>query len=220
MWKWCMKIYNGYPDEVVIDGVETTVHDVNRMLLSLMWDKRLSDGDKGYLLCQYRTERQRYLDAQYEMTEENRKLLAVQEQKLSDEIENCEVHLERLKQRELEKKAQGVRSAKRIAYHLEIDNRALEEGEPYNTEEVELWDYLFSENCTLWSWGVSYNSVEVREEEESRLDWRKNLTRMVQPGKKEESSFKTLECLKKKYGVAWQDVQKIQHFRLTIQMEY
>ena len=70
MWKWCMKIYNGYPDEVVIDGVETTVHDVNRMLLSLMWDKRLSDGDKGYLLCQYRTERQRYLDAQYEMTEE------------------------------------------------------------------------------------------------------------------------------------------------------
>jgi len=215
-----MKIYNGYPDEVVIDGVETTVHDVNRMLLSLMWDKRLSDGDKGYLLCQYRTERQRYLDAQYEMTEENRKLLAVQEQKLSDEIENCEVHLERLKQRELEKKAQGVRSAKRIAYHLEIDNRALEEGEPYNTEEVELWDYLFSENCTLWSWGVSYNSVEVREEEESRLDWRKNLTRMVQPGKKEESSFKTLECLKKKYGVAWQDVQKIQHFRLTIQMEY
>ena len=90
MWKWCMKIYNGYPDEVVIDGVETTVHDVNRMLLSLMWDKRLSDGDKGYLLCQYRTERQRYLDAQYEMTEENRKLLAMQEQKLSDEIENCE----------------------------------------------------------------------------------------------------------------------------------
>lgn len=112
MWKWCMKIYNGYPDEVVIDGVETTVHDVNRMLLSLMWDKRLSDGDKGYLLCQYRTERQRYLDAQYEMTEENRKLLAMQEQKLSDEIENCEVRLERLKQRELEKKAQGLRSAK------------------------------------------------------------------------------------------------------------
>ena len=220
MWKWCMKIYNGYPDEVVIDGVETTVHDVNRMLLSLMWDKRLSDGDKGYLLCQYRTERQRYLDAQYEMTEENRKLLAMQEQKLSDEIENCEVRLERLKQRELEKKAQGLRSAKRIAYHLEIDNRALEEGEPYNTEEVELWDYLFSENCTLWAWGVSYNSVEVREEEDSRPDWRKNLTRKVQPGKKEESSFKTLGCLKKKYGVAWQDVQKIQHFRLTIQMEY
>lgn len=120
MWKWCMKIYNGYPDEVVIDGVETTVHDVNRMLLSLMWDKRLSDGDKGYLLCQYRTERQRYLDAQYEMTEENRKLLAMQEQKLSDEIENCEVRLERLKQRELEKKAQGLRSAKRIAYHWKL----------------------------------------------------------------------------------------------------
>ncbi len=220
MWKWCMKIYNGYPDEVVIDGVETTVHDVNRMLLSLMWDKQLSDGDKGYLLCQYRTERQRYLDAQYEMTEENRQSLTIQEQKLSDEIENCEVRLERLKQRELEKKVQGLRSAKRIDYHLEIDNRTLEEGEPYNTEEVELWDYLFSEKCTLWSWGVSHNSVEVRDEEESSLDWRKNRTRMVQPGEKEESSFKTLECLKREYGVAWQDVQKIQYFRLTIQMEY
>ena len=31
-----MKIYNGYPDEVQIDGTETTVHDVNRMLLSIV----------------------------------------------------------------------------------------------------------------------------------------------------------------------------------------
>ena len=211
-----MKIYNGYPDEVQIDGTETTVHDVNRMLLSLMWDKRLIDPDKEYLSRHYRTERQQYLDAQDEMTEENRQALQAVEQKLSDEIQHCEARLKRLKQRELEKKAKGMRSAKRIHYYLEVANYSPEENESYNSEDIELWDYLFGENRLSWHWGLDYGSTIVEEREE-QCRW-KNRIRTAQPIDKE--TFKELNALKEKYHVAWQDVQKIKNFMLTIRLEY
>lgn len=211
-----MRIYNGYPDEVHIDGTDTTLHDVNRMLLALMLDERLTDADKEYLTRLYRIERQRYLDAQYEMTETRRRVLQQIERKLADELHGCEARLNRLLQREREKKSQGLlRPAGYIHYHLEVANYAPEENESYSSEEVELWDSLFCENRLSWHWGLEWGTVAVDDGQQYRREGRVKTMRTA-----DHASLRNLTAIKEKYHVAWQDIQKIKHFMLTVRLEY
>ena len=64
-----MKYYKGYPEEMKVDGQAVTLHDIERTMLSLYWDKTLCEGDKSHLMDQYKEERMRYLDNIYQPTE-------------------------------------------------------------------------------------------------------------------------------------------------------
>ena len=57
-----MKYYRGFPEGVKIGEEGMTLHDVERIMLSLYWDEKLNDGDKDFLMDLYKEERMRYLD--------------------------------------------------------------------------------------------------------------------------------------------------------------
>jgi len=79
-----MKTYRGYPAEVHIDGKEMAVHDVERLILALYWDKEIPEGDNDWLTSCYKRERQRWLDTEFIRNEENTKRIEQVAQMLTD----------------------------------------------------------------------------------------------------------------------------------------
>ncbi len=205
-----MRTIKGYPKEIEIGVDGATLHDVNRLLLALMWDHELSNEDKHCLETSYRRERQRYLDGLYEMTDERREALLKLERRMAAEIRNCDLRLERMEAREKEERDKGMLFARNIRYHLEIENFSWEDFG--STDELELMDLLYSEDRLSGYWGITDGvTIYDKDEESSRDQYRQD---------KPEEELPTLNMLRNKYTVAWQDIEKIKKFRLTIVMDY
>ena len=75
-----MRYYKGYPEEMKIDGRTVTLHDVERTMLSLYWDKFVCESDKTWLMDKYKEERMNYLDANFSFIDGNRRRLKKVEQ--------------------------------------------------------------------------------------------------------------------------------------------
>lgn len=104
-----MKYYKGYPEEIKVDGQAVTLHDIERTMLSLYWDKTLCEGDKDHLMDQYKEERMRYLDSIYQPTEVDQLQLKKVERLFTDSKERMENVCQRLIKTELQKKSKDKR---------------------------------------------------------------------------------------------------------------
>ncbi len=209
-----MQLIKGYPKDIHIDDVEVTVHDVNRLILSLNDDMYVTQKEKDELKTIYLEERQAYLDKIFNMTKEKKANFLELEKRISEEIEDCRERLERMKIREEEKKENGEAYATNIEYHLQIDN--------YNrnifdfSETDELQDVLFEEDKFYSLWGFKCEKTTCGENEEDNFD-----DYSFKPkGTKAEENLYNINRLKEIYNVAWEDIEKIKGFMLTIKFKY
>ncbi len=208
-----MRIIKGYPLEINIDGVKVTIHDVNRLILSLYEDMHITPKEKDELKEIYLQERQAYLDKIYHMTEEKKALFLELEKRLSEEIEDCRARLERMKIREEEKKNSGEAYATNIEYHLQIAN--IRRNFDFS-EADDIQDALFEEDKFNPFWGFRYERTTCGEDEE---DNSYNYSSKPAETKADENLY-NINHLKEKYIVAWEDIEKIKDLMLTIKFIY
>lgn len=210
-----MKYYKGYPEEMKVDGQAVTLHDIERTMLSLCWDKTLCEGDKDHLMDQYKEERMRYLDSIYQPTEAGRLRLKEVERLFTNAKERMENVCQRIIKTELQKREQGEKAAHELSLHLEVWNLEETEDICYSDEESDLWDVLFGEEREYFPyWGLMSNHVYISEGElkEYRHPKRYDTTT--------DEEEEPLSQLKKAYKLGWQDILKITRFYLTVNLEY
>ncbi len=193
-----MKTIKGYPINIHIDGTRVTLHDVNKLLIMLSKDENVSEAERNDWGEMYREERQRFLDKLYDETTHKKNILLKLEQRLAKEINTCVHRMERMKAREEERKKQGLEYAKDIVFHLEIDNIY---GAGYSEEDEELFDVLFEEYRFLSNWGIP-------------------CTETISTDETDKSAFPLLSKLREKHIVAWQDIEMIRKFQLTVDYIY
>lgn len=210
-----MKYYKGYPEEMKVDGQAVTLHDIERTMLSLYWDKTLCEGDKSHLMDQYKEERMRYLDNIYQPTETDQLRLKEVEHLFANAKERMENVCQRIIKTELQKREQGEKAANKLSLHLEVWNLEDTEDICYSDEESDLWDVLFGEEREYFPyWGLMSNHVYISEGElkEYRHPKRYDTTT--------DEEEEPLSQLKKAYKLGWQDILKITRFYLTVNLEY
>ena len=210
-----MKYYKGYPEEMKVDGQAVTLHDIERTMLSLYWDKTLCEGDKSHLMDQYKEERMRYLDNIYQPTETDQLRLKEVEHLFANAKERMENVCQRIIKTELQKRKQGEKAANKLSLHLEVWNLEDTEDICYSDEESDLWDVLFGEEREYFPyWGLMSNHVYISEGElkEYRHPKRYDTTT--------DEEEEPLSQLKKAYKLGWQDILKITRFYLTVNLEY
>lgn len=203
----------GFPEEIVIGEGGMSVNDVERLMLSLDGEKSLMKYRREWLMGYYTKERQKYLDERYEMTPERRnRLLEVERMmwKSRDEIEPlCKLHVER----ELRKQKRGIRIPTRIGYHLEVGNT---EVEGLSDVEIDLFNLLCAEDryCSHW-WGYEYSYYDFERGQYVLRRRQEEARQMDQDG-----FTYGFHSLKDNYGLAWQDMERITCFWLTVDYCY
>lgn len=210
-----MKYYKGYPEEMKVDGQAVTLHDIERTMLSLYWDKTLCEGDKSHLMDQYKEERMRYLDNIYQPTETDQLRLKEVEHLFANAKERMENVCQRIIKTELQKREQGEKAANKLSLHLEVWNLEDTETLSYSDEENDFWNILFGEEREYYTyWGLMSNHVYISESElkEYRHPKRYDTTT--------DEEEEPLSQLKKAYKLGWQDILKITQFYLTVNLEY
>ena len=216
-----MKYFKGYPEEMKVDGHEITLHDLERTMLSLYWDKTLCDTDKDYLMDSYKEERMRYMDNEFQPTEANRLRLKEVEQLFIDGKQRMEHTHQRIAERELQKSKQGQSAAREVISHLEVWNLENTESVSYTDEECDFWDILFGEERTYWSqWGLMTIHSYISEDELKESYTRKTPKRNYIPKEKEDENSNLLQQMKEAYKLAWQDILTIAQFYLTTELSY
>lgn len=209
-----MKYYKGYPEEMTVDGQKVTLHDIERTILSLYWDKTLCEGDKSYLMDQYKEERMRYLDSIYQPDEAGRTRLKEVERLFAGAKERMENVCQRLIKTELQKRAQGQKAASELWLHLEVWDLEDTETLAYSDEECDFWGILFEEERDYYpSWGLMSSHVYINEDELKES----HRPKFYAPRDEED---KPIDQLKKAYKLGWQDIMKITRFNLTVNLEY
>ena len=206
-----MKYYKGYPEEMKVDGQAVTLHDIERTMLSLYWDKT---GDKSHLMGQYKEERMRYLDNIYQPTETDQLRLKEVEHLFANAKERMENVCQRIIKTELQKREQGEKAANKLSLHLEVWNLEDTETLSYSDEENDFWNILFEEERDYYPyWGLMSSHVYISESELKEYHCPK-----FYASRDEED--KPIDQLKKAYKLGWQDILKITQFYLTVNLEY
>ena len=223
-----MKYYKGYPDEMKVDGLNVTLHDLERTMLSLYWDETLSESDKDYLMDKYKEERMRYLDGEFLFDEENSGRLKEVERLLENAVQRMGNVCKHLAEREVLKCEQGLRVAVGLRSHLEIGNLDDTEDVCYSDEERDLWGLLCREEQEFdFYWGVVYGSIPL-EQYEQNVSMEQCVCHKTACGigsymkaDKEENGFSRDFCeMKEVYCLSWKDMMKISRFSLTIELVY
>lgn len=199
-----------------IDGKETTVHDVERLILSLYWNKNISERDNDRLSNDYKRERQRWLDSQFQHNEENTKrlnevskMLAAADKRLRDTAETFVT----------EQSARGEQGAKCMTIHIEIEDQLGGPSEGITDEDAELWDALCNEDRYHDPhWGFRCFKVDLTEKKVKLIDllWWKRAHQGNEPSETIEQRFSTI---RERYFLAWQDIIRIPRFVMTVEME-
>lgn len=223
-----MKYYKGYLDEMKVDGLNVTLHGLERTMLSLYWDETLSESDKDYLMDKYKEERMRYLDGIFQFDEQNRQRLKEVERLFEKAMRRVEDVCKRTEEREAQKRIRGQGTAVGLRSHLEIGNLDDTEAICYSDEEQDLWRVLCGEDRDFDPyWGVACGSIsfERNEQNESRKQYVSQKTvcggRSCMKADEGENGFGREFCeMKEAYRLAWEDVMKISRFSLTIEMVY
>lgn len=216
-----MRYYKGYPEEMKIDGRTVTLHDVERTMLSLYWDKFVCESDKTWLMDKYKEERMNYLDANFSFIDGNRRRLKKVEQLWINARQRMENLSQRMGEREQEKFRRGERSADQLRVHIEVWNLEDTEEVSYGDDERDLWNICFSEDRNYHSyWGFLCESIGIHEKENTTYV-RPHVSPLSADCKDWPAS---LDCdflrLKAHYQVSWQDMLKISRFYVTVDMHY
>lgn len=216
-----MKYYKGYPEEMKIDGQAVTLHDAERTMLSLYWDKFVCESDKTWLMDKYKEERMNYLDANFSFIDGNRRRLKKVEQLWINARQRMENLSQRMGEREQEKFRRGERSADQLRVHIEVWNLEDTEEVSYGDYERDLWDICFGEDRNYHSyWGFLCESIGIHEKENTTYV-RPHVSPLSADCKDWPAS---LDCdflrLKAHYQVSWQDMLKISRFYVTVDMHY
>lgn len=220
-----MRYYKGFPEEVKIGERAMTLHDVERNMLSLYWDEKLNEGDKDFLMRQYKRERMRYLDETFQLTADKTQALKRVETLWQEAQKRMETTKKRLVEREVEKMKQGKLAARCVRLFLEIGNLEDAEEVNYSDEENDLWGILCGEDRRHdLFWGIDWTSEDIATYEQ-RKDWENS--HKPQHGRKEQTANSTLETfdkdflrMKERYLLAWSDISRITRFDLTVNMCY
>lgn len=209
-----------------VDGQEVTLHDIERTMLSLYWDKNISESDKDHLMDQYKEERMRYMDSIFPFTETNRKQLEKAEALFIQAQQRMEEVRQHLLETELQKRKQGLKAAQRFALHLEIWDREDTEERCYSDEECDLWGVLCGEEHRYTPfWGVMKDHVYVNEKEleDNNLPQQRLRNPILEDRLKEKQTNglgKDFCYMKESYKLSWQDMTQISRFTLTVKMYY
>ena len=224
-----MKYYRGFPEGVKIGEEGMTLHDVERIMLSLYWDEKLNDGDKDFLMDLYKEERMRYLDEVFPDTVAELQRLKEVEAIYLEAVQCMETTKTCMAERELQKMKQGLPAADSIHLYLEIGNLEETEERCYSDEEQDLWGILCGEDRRHnWFWGVDRCSANIKNYEEVEAR-RQMLLEQNAPRKKEgdkvplsgkQSLDKYFLQMKEKYYLAWTDLMRITRFDLTVKLCY
>jgi len=210
------KTYRGYPAEVHIDGKDMTVHDVERLILSLYWDKEIPEDDNDRLMTDYKQERQRWLDGLFVRDEENTSRIEEVARMLTAAYDRLKETAETFVTEQL---AHGDESAKRIVIHIEVDDQLGGQSEGITDEDAELWDALCNEDRHHYDyWGVYCFSVDLNDKRMKMRDllWWKDERMGKEPN---ETAEQQLSTLRERYYLAWQDIIKIPRFIMTVEIE-
>lgn len=212
-----MRYNRGFPEEIVIGENGMSVGDVERLMLSLDHDDSLGEIDNSVLMRTYKQERQKYLDEHYEMTPERRSRLQEVERMMWEKYDNmeklCKLHVEQ----EKKKQQQGVRIPNHIDYHLEVDNTV---AEGLSDAEIDLFDLLCAEDryhCAVWGWKHINYSYSFNSDNYTQSD---NPLGRDEREIGEDGFTNGFHSLKKMYTLAWQDMENITDFRLTVDYWY
>lgn len=216
-----MRYYKGYPEEMKIDGRTVTLHDVERTMLSLYWDKFVCESDKTWLMDKYKEERMNYLDANFSFIDGNRRRLKKVEQLWINARQRMENLSQRMGERKQEKFRRGERSADQLRVHIEVWNLEDTEEVSYGDDERDLWNICFGEDRNYHSyWGFLCESIGIHEKENTTYV-RPHVSPLSADCKDWPAS---LDCdflrLKAHYQVSWQDMLKISRFYVTVDMHY
>lgn len=223
-----MKYYNGYPEELLIDGRTITLHDVERAMLSLYWDKNIRQADRNQLMDTYKEARMQWLDSCFVFTEADRRRLHDVEQLYLDALRRLENVCRRLTDGELAKSRRGEKNAARLLLHLEVWNLEDTPNLSYTDEDCDLWDVFFGEDRDFDPyWGIVCESVYIDEERQTSSHYSRFLGSYA-PSLENQASQETQPGafsadflhLKKHYKVSWQDLLKISRFNLTVDVSY
>ena len=202
-----------------------TLHDLERTMLSLYWDKNLNDGDREFLMKGYKEERMRYMDSLFAFTEEHRRRLEEVEKLYLETVRRMEAVVDRMTRREVQKRKQGAVSAKMVRANLEIGNLEDTEEHCYSDEEMDMWGILCGEDREhLLFWGIQYRTESVDSYEEEKERWSMPARLRIadeetcpDAGTRFTSEFRTLKDSRK---LAWEDLIRITRFDLTVRLHY
>lgn len=201
----------GFPEEITIGEGGMSIDDVNRLMLSLDGERCMTRFRRHDLMHYYAVERQQYLDERYEMTPERKeKLLEVERLmwKSRDEMEALHrLHVEQ----EQRKRKQGIRIPAKICYHLEVGNVEIED---LSDVENDMFNLLYAED-RYWSmnWGYEYSYYDFEKEEYiPPRHWCENVH--------QDGFTHEFHSLKDRYCLAWQDMEMITRFWLTVDYCY
>lgn len=212
-----MKTYRGYPAEIHIDGKETTVHDVERLILSLYWDKEIPENDNDRLSTDYKRERQQWLDSQFVWSEENKQRLQEVAKMYEMAFKRLQTVAETIAKEQL---SHGDEAAKSIVLHTEIDDQLGGQSDGITDEDAELWDALCNEDRDRDPyWGIYCFKIDLTDRKasfEDRIWWRKT----PKDDKQLEPMEKRFSNLRERYFLAWQDIMRIPRFIMTVDVEY
>lgn len=220
-----MRYYKGFPEEVKIGDGKMTLHGVERNMLSLYWDEKLNEGDKDFLMRQYKRERMRYLDETFQLTADKTQALKRVETLWQEAQKRMETTKKRLVEREVEKMKQGRLAARHVRLFLEIGNLEDTKEVNYSDEENDLWGILCGEDRRHdLFWGITWTAEDIATYEQ-RKDWENS--HKPQHVKKEQAANRSLETfdkdflkMKERYLLAWSDISRITRFDLTVHMCY
>lgn len=224
-----MKYYKGFPEEIKIGEGGMTLHDVERLMLSLYWDEKLNDRDKNFLMDLYKEERMHHLDEAFACTADELRKLKDVESIYLEAVQRMEATKARMAERELQKMKQGLLAASNIYLYLEIGELEETGGQCYSDEELDLWSVLCGEDRRHnWFWGVNRCSANIKNYEEAEARRQKLLEQSASqkkvadkvPQSGTESLDKDFLHMKKKYCLAWTDMMRITRFDLTVKLSY
>ena len=218
-----MKYCNGFPQTMVVGENGVTLHDLERAMLSLYWDKELNDGDKEFVMERYKEERMRHLDGLFAFTEENRQRLEEVEWLYLEAVRRMDGIVDRMAMREARKKEQGRMAAGFILANLEIGNLEDTPDHGYSDEEMDLWGVSCGEDRQhLLFWGVRYRTVYVDDygkDRNMREQPHRPRTAAADPGA-EACLGRDFRELKDSRKLAWGDLMRITGFDLTVRLRY
>lgn len=196
---------------------ESSLQEVERLMLRASESKNLSPSDESHLINVYKDAHRQWLDSHYEINDEHLKTLQSADNKIIAAVKDTlEIVIRTLERGDsLPTDEQMICGA---YVHLEEEGLPIEYDDvrKMTDEEIYLWDLLFSESerTAETRWGFPLCHVTIGRTQE----WRKVCMKLLE---------KTAEChlspffwqVRDRYNVALQDMARISEFRLTIDYE-
>lgn len=216
MEEWTIK---GFPRKVEVND-ETSLRELERLLLRAFESRNLSRTESEMLLKTYKDARRKWLDSQYELNDEHMKALKAAADRIITAVRDTIDIVCRTLEREalLPKDERTIRSA-----HVHLEEEGLPLGidnvHEMTDDEIDLWDLLFYEDCRdgIGNWGFPMTIYDHVTPDDYK-DWRKRCEKSLEANSDHDLPY-IFWNIRDRYNVALQDMARIQDFQLTVEYE-